>query len=242
MPPLNPVRRNIIWGYFLVSALLGASLATSLYEIWPDHLLMLGHGLVSFLIIVWLFIRLFRQASFLDESNFKSTHDVLTGLYNRRELDDVFERLWRESMREQSPISALFMDIDHFKIINDTYGHETGDHVLQAVASTIQSQLNRPLDLCCRWGGEEFVAVLPRTDEQGALKIANGMMSAIQGLKVTEGMITIDRITISIGIASEIVNADNVHDNLIDMADKAMFKAKLEGRNRVVLYRPGLHY
>lgn len=133
------------------------------------------------------------------------------------------------------------MDIDHFKIVNDTYGHETGDRVLKAVASAIQSQLNRPLDLCCRWGGEEFVAVLPRTDEHGALKIANDIMSAIQALKVTEGDTMIDQITISIGIASVTVNADNVRDDLIDMADKAMFKAKLEGRNRIVLYRPGLH-
>ena len=83
--------------------------------------------------------------------------------------------------------------------------------------------------------------MLPRTDEQGALKIANDIMSAIQALKVTEGDTMIDRITISIGIASVTVNADNIRDDLIDMADKAMFKAKLEGRNRIVLYRPGLH-
>ena len=241
MPSQNPIRRNIRRVFFIVSVLLSASLATTLYQAWPDHPAILGYELLSCLIIGWLFIRLYRQASVLDESNFKSSHDALTGLCNRRAIDDVFERLWRESMREQSPISALFMDIDHFKIVNDTYGHDTGDHVLQAVASAIQSQLNRPLDLCCRWGGEEFVAVLPRTDEQGALKIANDIMSAIHALKVTVGDTMIDQITISIGIASVTVNADNVRDDLIDMADKAMFKAKLEGRNRIVVYRPGLH-
>jgi diguanylate cyclase (GGDEF)-like protein len=241
MPSQNPIRRDILRVFFILSLLLSVFLAITLYQAWPDHPAILVYELLTFLIIGWLFFRLYRQASMLDKSNFKSTHDALTGLSNRRAIDDVFERLWRESMREQSPISVLFMDIDHFKIVNDTYGHETGDRVLQAVASAIQSQLNRPLDLCCRWGGEEFVAVLPRTDEQGALKIANDIMSAIHALKVIQGDTAIDRVSISIGVASVTVNADNVRDDLIDMADKAMFKAKLEGRNRVVVYRPGLH-
>ena len=242
MPSQNPFRRNILWVFLIVSVLLGTSLAISLYQAWPANPLMFGYGVISISIIGWLFVRLYRQATILDESNFKSEHDALTGLCNRRALDDVFKRLWRESKREQSPITALFMDIDHFKRVNDIYGHEAGDRVLKAVAIAIQSQLNRPLDLCYRWGGEEFVAILPHTDEHGAEKIANNIMAAIRDIRVREGGATIDQITISIGIASITVTADNVHDDLIDMADKAMFKAKLEGRDRIVVYRPGLQH
>lgn len=242
MPSKSPIRHNILWVFLIVSIMLSASLGTSLYQAWPAHPLMLGYGALSLLIIGWLFVRLYRQATSLDESQFVSAHDPLTGLNNRRALDEELVRLWHESMREQQPISALFIDIDHFKRVNDTYGHEAGDRVLQAVASAIQSQLNRPLDWCCRWGGEEFVAILPNTDEPGALKIADDIMSAVRNLKVAEGSVIINPITVSIGIASMTVNADNLHDDLIDMADKAMFQAKLDGRNRVELYRPGLQH
>ncbi len=213
-----------------------------LYDFARNNLWTAIVGLFSFLIATILFVVLYFQSKQMGVSQFESTHDSLTGLNNRRSLDEEFERLCRESMRMKQPISVLFMDIDHFKVVNDAYGHEVGDRVLKAVATSIKSTLKRPLDVCCRWGGEEFVAILPHTDEQGALKIANDIMAAIHRLKITEGEIALEPVTISIGIKSATINADNVHDDLIDMADKAMFKAKLDGRDRVVVYRAGIHH
>lgn len=190
---------------------------------------------LSFLIVSALFARVYNQAKKLEASHFASTHDALTGLSNRRAMDEAFERLLRESMRAQQPISVLFMDIDHFKVINDTFGHEIGDEVLKAVAHSIQDNLHRPLDLCCRWGGEEFVAVLPDTPLEGAQSIANRIMKTIRSIDLMVGARHIQGITISIGIASQIVNNENHHDDLVGIADRAMLKAKADGRNQIVV-------
>lgn len=192
-------------------------------------------GLISFLIATALFIVLYNQSKQIEASHFASTHDRLTGLSNRRVMDEEFERLRRESMRAQQPISVLFMDIDHFKAVNDTYGHEIGDVVLKAVAQGIQNNLHRPLDLCCRWGGEEFLAVLPNTPLEGALSIANNIMNTIRSIDLKVDLHHIKGITISIGICSQTVNADNRFDDQVEMADRAMLKAKADGRDRIVV-------
>ena len=220
-------------GIYTVSILPEPSL---LYDFWNQNLSTAIFGALSFLIATALFIKLYRQAQRLELSHFVSTHDALTGLSNRREMDEEFERLRRESMRTQQPISVLFMDIDHFKVINDTYGHEIGDEVLKAVAKGIQDNIHRPLDLCCRWGGEEFVAVLPDTPLAGAQSIANHIMKTIRSIDLVVDSQHIQGITISIGIASQIVNNDNRHDDLLEMADRAMLKAKVDGRDRIVVH------
>lgn len=192
-------------------------------------------GLLSFLIATALFIVLYNQSQQIEASYFASTHDSLTGLSNRRVMDEGFERLRRESMRAQQPISVLFMDIDHFKVVNDTYGHEIGDVILKAVAQGIQKNLHRPLDLCCRWGGEEFLAVLPDTPLEGALSTANHIMNTIRSIDLKVDSHHIKGITISIGICSQTVNADNRYDDQVEMADRAMLKAKADGRDRIVV-------
>lgn len=194
------------------------------------------YSALNFLIGTGLFIWLYRQASSLEASQYASTHDALTGLVNRRGMDEQFDRLWRESMREQRPISVLFMDIDHFKRVNDTYGHEIGDRVLKAVATAIRKSLHRPLDLCCRWGGEEFVAVLPNTPLEAAKLIANHMMGAVRLIALNENDSTIADLTISVGIASLTVNENNLREDLIEIADRAMLTAKANGRNRMVVH------
>ena len=192
-----------------------------------------AYSLLAFLIATALFIRLYRQALKLERSLFSATHDALTGINNRRCLDETFQSLWRESMRSQKPISVLFMDIDHFKRVNDDYGHEIGDQVLRAVSTAISKCLRRPLDFYCRWGGEEFVAVLPDTSLEGAKMIAADVLHTVETM---DAMVPPIKITISIGIASQTVTSANQHDDLIDMADKAMLQAKVEGRNRYVCY------
>lgn len=200
---------------------------------FSDTYLTLGYSLLAFLITGVLFIRLYKQAVVLDHSQFASNHDALTGLNNRRCLDENFKSLWRDSMRSQKPISVLFMDIDHFKRINDQYGHEVGDKVLKAISGAIGQCLRRPLDFYCRWGGEEFVAVLPETPLEGAQIIAEEILRTVANTHFEAPRMTV---TISIGIASQTVNPSNLHDDLIDMADQAMLQAKKEGRNRCVLY------
>jgi diguanylate cyclase (GGDEF)-like protein len=183
--------------------------------------------------MIWLFYRYAIKNTLAMEL---SHLDSLTHLKNRRALDSELPTLWKESIRSQKPISALFIDIDHFKIFNDSYGHERGDKALQAVANTIKSSINRPLDLCCRWGGEEFVAVLPNTDEYGAILLANTILAAVRALRFNFIPDINLQISVSIGVATMLVTESNKTDDLIDMADKAMYMAKQKGRDGYVVY------
>lgn len=198
----------------------------------------IGYGALALIIVAILFAHLYQQTKKLDASRFASSHDALTGLNNRRCLDENFDKLWRESMRNKQPISVLFMDIDHFKQFNDKYGHEAGDSVLKAVASAISRTLKRPLDFTCRWGGEEFVAVLADTAVPGAQIIAERIMEAVHSISLVEANQALDEVTISIGIASLTVNPENQYDDLIGMADQAMMAAKAAGRNCLFVYKP----
>ena len=139
-------------------------------------------------------------------------------------------------MRAAQRISALFIDIDHFKIFNDEYGHDHGDDALVAVAHAIVTCANRPLDLCCRWGGEEFAVVLPDTDEQGAIYLANMILAAVRAIRLDFGEGKSPKITVSIGIASTVVTEGSQTEDLIDMADKAMYVAKQSGRDRYAIH------
>lgn len=194
------------------------------------------YGLITFILSIWLFFRLHRQAIYLEASQYKSAHDELSGLNNRRVIIESLARLWRDSMRHQKPISALFMDIDHFKQVNDTYGHEIGDLVIKDISKALEESLHRPQDLCCRWGGEEFVAILPQTSQFEAIIVAERIMTAVRALKIFVADTDIGPVSVSIGIASITVNPKNMHENLIDMADKAMLQAKAEGRNRWAIF------
>ena len=169
-----------------------------------------------------------------------SLTDELTQIRNRRAFDTEFPKLWKSSMRAAQPISALFIDIDHFKIFNDEYGHDHGDDALVAVAHAIVTCANRPLDLCCRWGGEEFAVVLPDTDEQGAIYLANMILAAVRAIRLDFGEGKSPKITVSIGIASIVVTEGSQTEDLIDMADKAMYVAKQSGRDRYAIHgKPG---
>jgi len=209
-----------------------------LYTYLSHNWLVLLFAGISICLYSFLFIRLYLQARHLEQSRFESLHDQLTGLPNRRALDEVFERLMRESMRTNTPISVLFMDIDHFKRINDQHGHDSGDRVLTLVADTLKSQLQRPMDMVCRWGGEEFVAILPKTDEAGAINVALHIMERVRTLTFDlPNNESIKDVTISIGIATTTVTAENITEDLVDMADKAMFLAKAHGRNCYQTYQ-----
>jgi diguanylate cyclase (GGDEF)-like protein len=194
---------------------------------WP----MFGLILISGIVVFGLFWRLLRIVASLEEAQKIALSDKLTGLGNRRLMDEVFPRIWRDALRNKAPISILFVDIDHFKVVNDTYGHEAGDHVLAQVALALSAYARRPMDLCCRWGGEEFVCVLPNTSADNAIMLAQLILGDVQALKMEWKNQPLPTVTVSIGVASAVVTDDNFTDDLIDMADKAMLSAKHSGRN-----------
>lgn len=167
----------------------------------------------------------------LEELN---TQDALTGVRNRRYFDKKITMEYRRSRREQTLLSILMLDIDHFKNVNDTYGHLVGDEAIKFVAQTIVQQLKRPSDIICRYGGEEFAVLLPNTDHHGAQLVAEEIRQAVcqRPLNTSAGEISI---TISCGVFSAIANAQLDPHQYTDSADKALYQAKQAGRNRVVL-------
>lgn len=209
---------------------------TTLLEFVADHWVLIANSFLGGCIVLALFVSMYRNANKLYLALNASTHDKLTGLYNRRYLDNQFERLWLEAKRDNTPISVLFIDIDHFKRFNDRFGHEKGDAVLINVAKAICQCLRRPLDFCCRWGGEEFVVVMPQTSENGALDVADRILNAISEICTDFCGPGHTPITVSIGVAATHVTADNIHDDLVDQSDKAMMAAKVNGRNRIEVY------
>lgn len=170
----------------------------------------------------------------LHEAILLATYDSLTQIANRRRFDDYLEQQWKQMARERSPLAILLCDIDHFKEYNDTYGHLAGDDCLKQVAQTLSRSLKRPSDLVARYGGEEFAVILPQTNLEGALKVAELMQMAIQQLQVphTQSPVT-SHITLSIGVASTTPLPQNPATTLLDMADNALYLAKQRGRNQI---------
>ncbi|MEW6187977.1 MAG: diguanylate cyclase [Thermodesulfobacteriota bacterium] len=166
--------------------------------------------------------------------------DGLTGIANRRRFDEVLEREWRRSLREGTPLSLIMADIDHFKIFNDTYGHQAGDDCLKAVARTIAGALNRPGDTSARYGGEEFAVVLPNTEREGAGKVAEALRTQVEALKIPHMNSPVaPEVTISLGTATCMPAPNQSPRQLIIAADRALYQAKAEGRNRVTVSAGG---
>lgn len=157
--------------------------------------------------------------------------DGLTGINNRAYFDEQFGNEWQRSMRIGSPIGLLMLDIDHFKKFNDNHGHLGGDACLKLVANTIQDAIRRPADKCYRYGGEEFVAVLPHTDLAGSAFIADRICKAVAALEFEFEGKTIP-VTISIGVCSMVPPRGSKYQDLISAADQALYEAKRQGRNR----------
>jgi diguanylate cyclase len=161
-----------------------------------------------------------------------SRTDGLTGLFNRRYFDAAFEEEFKRAIRHGQPLSVIMGDIDHFKRINDTHGHQVGDQCLRVVASTWQDHLKRAGDLVARYGGEEFVSLLPTTDMNDAQKIAEQIRAAIETANPKFGEIHIN-LNISLGVSSLSLCGNDDMDALLQRADTALYEAKTQGRNRV---------
>jgi diguanylate cyclase (GGDEF)-like protein len=162
-----------------------------------------------------------------------SLTDQLTSIPNRRCFDNRLQVEWKQAIREQTPISLLMLDIDDFKNVNDTYGHQQGDIILQMVAKTFPKAFRRPADFAARWGGEEFIVLLPNTRLEGAMEIAEKIRADIEKTEIIcyEGVKI--KITVSIGVNSLMPAQNSSLNAFISNADKALYAAKEAGKNKV---------
>jgi diguanylate cyclase (GGDEF)-like protein len=166
----------------------------------------------------------------------QSTKDPLTGLYNRRYLQEMLEREIRRAIRSEQALGALMLDLDHFKNFNDTYGHEAGDAVLRETAAFLVRSI-RAEDFVCRYGGEEFVVILPTADIRAAAARAERIRSKLRDVVVMHDGRSLGLITVSIGVAALPNHGTNEKD-LLQAADAALYRAKRDGRDRVVVADP----
>ncbi len=164
-----------------------------------------------------------------------SNIDGLTQIANRRRFNDYLLFNWQHHQREQKSLSLILIDIDYFKLYNDSYGHQGGDDCLIQVAQAIAKVPQRDVDLVARYGGEEFAVILPNTDIDGAMIIAESIKQAIAELAIPhQNSIVSDRITLSLGVASLIPTNEQGLETLIIHADKALYTAKKQGRNQAI--------
>jgi diguanylate cyclase (GGDEF)-like protein len=165
-----------------------------------------------------------------------SMTDQLTGIANRRNFDNRFKLEWNHANRNKTPISLAFVDLDHFKMYNDSYGHLQGDTALQVVARTITQSLKRSSDFAARWGGEEFAVLLPGTCGAGAMDVAECIRHQIEEAHIPCTEQGADSITASAGVNTLIPDDTCTMEDLINGADQALYTAKNVGRNRVCVY------
>jgi len=160
--------------------------------------------------------------------------DSVTGLHNRRHFDVVCATEWERARRDHRPVAVLFIDVDYFKSYNDHHGHHAGDDCLAVVGKTIGRSLQRPADLAARYGGDEFVVLLPDTDTDGALDVARRVLAAIAALDIPHGASPFGRVTSSIGVAQLVPSPNHAPEELLERADRALYAAKQAGRNGVM--------
>jgi len=164
-----------------------------------------------------------------------SMHDALTGLSNRRSMEETLVREIHQAARSHRPLSVIIFDVDHFKQFNDTFGHEGGDALLCEFAALLQRTI-RKSDVCCRYGGEEFVVVLPEASQEDTWRVADRVRALTQDIRVTLRQTPLGTTTCSAGVASYPAHGKNSRD-LLRSADEALYRAKRGGRNRVEVAR-----
>jgi diguanylate cyclase (GGDEF)-like protein len=159
--------------------------------------------------------------------------DGLTGLSNRRMFDKQIILDWNFGQRQQLDVALLFLDVDYFKQFNDTYGHNEGDEFLKRIASAIADNVKRPSDSTARYGGEEFIVILPGINIEQATAIAECIRESVLKLNIEHTKSSVGRVSISIGVASMMPLIKQPSSVLVEAADKALYRAKTTGRNKV---------
>ncbi|CAG4888831.1 hypothetical protein R52603_05466 [Paraburkholderia saeva] len=209
-----------------------------IYRAWKERaariaILMLVFSLTFIGLSVLLARSLARRAQAELMLTMLSRTDSLTGLNNRRALDDLLAREWQRARRSKESLSILFVDVDHFKAYNDAYGHQAGDDALAAVARCISANIRRPGDNAARYGGEEFVIVLPDTAGPGAVGVAETIRMKVAALGIEHATSQQGRLTVSIGVATWQGEKTDTVDHVIKAADEALYTAKAAGRNTI---------
>ncbi|BBC01594.1 diguanylate cyclase (GGDEF)-like protein [Bradyrhizobium japonicum] len=207
-----------------------------IYADWWQQLWLIGSVVAalcgfSIVLMFYLVAALKRRAAAEDRLAHLASTDALTGLANRRRLDDTLDVEWRRGMRAKAPVSLLMIDVDHFKIYNDTYGHQAGDAVLTTVGRCIASSAKRATDLGARYGGEEFSVLLPGIGKTGALEIAERIRAKLAAARESEPELP----TVSIGLSCLVPDHERTSRDLLKAADLALYQAKREGRDRVIV-------
>jgi diguanylate cyclase (GGDEF)-like protein len=207
-----------------------------IYADWWQQLWLIGSVVAalcgfSIVLMFYLLAALKRRAAAEDRLAHLANTDALTGLANRRRLDDTLDVEWRRGMRAKAPVSLLMIDVDHFKIYNDTYGHQAGDAVLTTVGRCIASSAKRATDLGARYGGEEFSVLLPGIGKTGALEIAERIRAKLAAARESEPELP----TVSIGLSCLVPDHERTSRDLLKAADLALYQAKREGRDRVIV-------
>jgi len=184
-----------------------------------------------------------RRTQELQESNRKltalSSTDALTGLANRRMFDDTLAREWGRAQRSGEPLALAMIDVDSFKLYNDNYGHQAGDACLREVARVIQAAVHRATDLAARYGGEEFAFIAPLNNVAQAAQIAETIRAQLQALALPHERAAAGCVTVSIGVASMIPTERQSAELLVRAADQALYRAKAQGRNRIMQAQQG---
>jgi diguanylate cyclase (GGDEF)-like protein len=164
--------------------------------------------------------------------------DSLTGVANRRRFEEALDLEWRRASRAGTPLSLIMIDTDFFKPFNDAYGHQRGDDCLTLVANTLRNTLNRPGDMVARYGGDEFMILIPGTDAEGAAEVAESMRARVEGMEIIHKGSPDDKVvTISLGVVTGYPTKGFSTGELIAAADEALYQAKDEGRNRYITSR-----
>lgn len=164
--------------------------------------------------------------------------DQLTQVMTRQQFEVAFQLEWKRALREQSPVSVILIDIDYFKVYNDTYGQAEGDLCLQKVAGVLREVIQRPADLVARYGGEEFIILLPQTDLSGAIFVAETIRIQVAALEIACDYSMVDGLpspvlTVSVGVAAIVPDGSIPSTHLLDAVDRALYQSKRQGRNRV---------
>jgi diguanylate cyclase (GGDEF)-like protein len=206
-------------------------------EEWRDHFFFFYYMLAGTSLAFGLFgFFLGHSADIIEAHNrhlaLLATEDELTGLGNHRFLHETFKVEFRRHLKEREPLSCLMMDLDHFKKVNDTYGHPFGDFVLKHFAALVKKSI-RTGDFASRYGGEEFLCILPHCDREEAFEVAERIRTQTEKYLFTNGDKPV-KVTVSIGTATCWGREDRSYHQLIASADRALYQAKRKGRNRVV--------
>jgi len=244
------VRSGIFWTLASIVTVTGFSVADRLGFVCPNLLTPAAFhflqylGLVGVITCVFLLVYLLTRIEYsarevLHETNCRlevQTYlDDLTGVANRRCFDHTLEDEWKRHGRSQLPLSLALIDVDWFKRFNDCRGHLAGDNALRTIAQAIRATARRPGDMVARFGGEEFAIILPDTDEQQSLHVAENVRRHVRGLEIPYSeSSTSEFITVSVGIATVIPDRTDSHREFVHSADLALYDAKANGRNRTV--------